>query len=42
MVVIKTNIFVYDILHFFERAESVQMETLGLEMVEEVFYAGIV
>ncbi|MDE8563654.1 hypothetical protein PNH38_07100 [Anoxybacillus rupiensis] len=33
---------VYGILHLFGRAESVQTETLCLEMEEEVFHAGIV
>jgi hypothetical protein len=42
LMVIKTNIFVYGILHLFGRAERVQMKTLCLEMAEEVFHAGIV
>ncbi|MBM7855429.1 hypothetical protein JOC37_001824 [Desulfohalotomaculum tongense] len=42
LVVIKTNIFVYRILHLFGCAERVQIETFCLEMAEEVFHAGIV
>jgi hypothetical protein len=42
LVVIKTNIFVYGILYLFGCAERVQMETICLEMAEEVFHAGIV
>jgi hypothetical protein len=41
-VVIKTDIFVYGILYLFGCTERVQIETLCLEMTEEVFHAGIV